>query len=160
MHYLYIMSVFYDFTFVHCTAFYSPATEALIIINKYPLKGTIVDRADFVFVARVDRRIFFTIRPKRIRGGSTYAECNSGSLKEHLLLARPAIVSLPRLARRDTTYSVQLTKHHTWCTLNWTAEAGRQTGREARKERGRMEDGREGEREQGESWEGGNNRRA
>ena len=27
-------------------------------------------------------RIFFTIRQKRIRGGSTYAECNSGSLKE------------------------------------------------------------------------------
>ena len=33
MHYLYIMPVFYVFTFVHCTAFYSPATEALINNN-------------------------------------------------------------------------------------------------------------------------------
>ena len=28
---------------------------------------------------------FFTIRQKRIRGGRTYAECNSGSLKERCL---------------------------------------------------------------------------
>ena len=34
---------------------------------------------------------------------------------------------------------MQLAKHHTRCTLNWTAEAGRE-----RKERGRIEDGREG----------------
>ena len=82
---------------------------------------------------------FFTIRKKRIRGGSTYAECNSGQRD-------PAIVSLPRVARPgDTIDSVQLlTRHHTRCTLNYTAEAGRQAGREARKERGRMEDGREG----------------
>ena len=33
MHYLYIMPVFYVFTFVHCTAFYSPATGALINNN-------------------------------------------------------------------------------------------------------------------------------
>ena len=57
----------------------------------------------------------------------------------------PAIVSLPRLARRDTIDSVQLAKHHTRCRLNWTADAGRQAG-EAWKERGRMEDGREGAR--------------
>ena len=87
---------------------------------------------------------FFNIRLKRIHGGSTYAECNSGPLKENLLLAGPRIVSLPRLARRDTIDTVQLAKYHAPCTLNWTAEAGRQVGREARKERGRMEDGREG----------------
>ena len=45
---------------------------------------------------------FFTIRQKRIRGGSTYAKCNSGQRD-------PAIVSLPRLARPgDTIDSVQL----------------------------------------------------
>ena len=79
-----------------------------------------------------------TIHQKRIRGGSTYAKCNSGQRD-------PAIVSLPRLARPgDTKDSVQLlARHHTRCTLNYTAEAGR----EARKERGRMEDGREGGRE-------------
>ena len=35
-----------------------------------------------VFVARFDRRIFLLFVKKRIRGGRTYAECNSGSLKE------------------------------------------------------------------------------
>ena len=92
-----------------------------------------------VFVARFDGLIFFTIRQKRIRGGSTHAECNSGQRD-------PAIVSLPRLARPgDTIDSVQLLAiHHTGCTFNYSAEAGRQAGREARKERGRMEDGREG----------------
>ena len=54
----------------------------------YPLKGTSFDRVYVVFGARVDLG-FFAIRQKRIRGGSTYAECNSGSLKEHLLLGRP-----------------------------------------------------------------------
>ena len=73
---------------------------------------------------------FFTIRKKRIPGGSTYAECNRGQRD-------PAIVSQPSLTRRDTIDSVQLAKHHTG--------RDRQTGREeARKERGRMEDGREG----------------
>ena len=89
---------------------------------------------------------FFTIRQKRIRGGSTYTECNSGQRD-------PAIVSLPRLARPgDTIDSVQLlARHHTRCTLNYSAKAGRQAGREARKERGRMEDWKEGR----ESEEGG-----
>ena len=32
---------------------------------------------------------FFTLRKKRIRGGSTFAKGNSGSLKRHLLLAQP-----------------------------------------------------------------------
>ena len=76
---------------------------------------------------------FFTIRQKQIRGGSTYAECNSGQRD-------PAIVSLQRLARPgDTIDSVQLLAiHNTRCTFNYTAEAGRQAGRVARKERGRM----------------------
>ena len=107
---------------------------------------------------------FFTIRQKWIRGGSTYAECNSGQRD-------PAIVSLPRLARPgDTIDSVQLlARHHTRCTFNYTAEAGRQAGRMTRKERGRMEnrreggeggrevgreEGREGGRQAGESREG------
>ena len=48
-------------------------------------------------------RIFFTIRQKRIRGGSTYAECNSGSLKEcRLQLCIRTIVSVPRIDRRYT----------------------------------------------------------
>ena len=47
----------------------------------YRRKGTSVDRVYVVFGARVYLG-FFTIRQKRIRGGSTYAECNSGSLKE------------------------------------------------------------------------------
>ena len=93
-----------------------------------------------VFVARFDRLIFFTIRQKWIRGGSTYAKCNSGQRD-------PAIVSLPRLVRPgDTIDSVQLlARHHTRCTLKYTAEEDRQAGREARKERGGMgEGGREG----------------
>ena len=94
-----------------------------------------------VFVARFNRRFFFTIHQKRIRGGSTYAECNRGQRD-------PAIVSLPCLARPDDTIdSVQLlARHHTRCTFNYTAEAGRQAGRVERKERGRMENRREGAR--------------
>ena len=63
----------------------------------------------------------------------------------------PAIVSLPRLARPgDTIYSLQLlARHHTRCTLNYSAKAGRHAGREARKERGRMYDGKVGGREGG-----------
>ena len=89
---------------------------------------------------------FFTIRKKRIRGGSTYAECNSGQRD-------PTIVSLPRLARHDTIDSGQTT-HTVYIEL-----AGSQAGRESRKERGRMDGGREGRRE-GESGEGGSNGRA
>ena len=94
---------------------------------------------------------FFTIRQKRIRGGSTYAECNSGQRD-------PVIFSLPCLARPgDTIDSVQLlARHHTRCTFNYTAEAGRQAGRVARKEQGRIENRREGGRERGR--EGGRER--
>ena len=45
---------------------------------------------------------FFTIRQKRIRGGSAYAECNSGQRD-------PAIVSLQLLAMYDTIDSGQTT---------------------------------------------------
>ena len=75
---------------------------------------------------------FFTIRQKRIPGGSTYAECNSGQRD-------PAIVSQPRLTRRDTIDSVQLAKHHTG--------RGRQTGREGDTEGARQDGGWEGGRE-------------
>ena len=82
-----------------------------------------------VFVARFDRRIFFTIRQKRIHGGSTYAECNSGSLKEHMLLGDPAIVSLPRLDRRYTMGLLSSTRQpHTRCALSSQQQAGRGEG--------------------------------
>ena len=85
----------------------------------------------FVYVCCTFRSSdFFTIRQERIRGGSTYAECNSGQRD-------PAIVSQPRLTRRDTIDSVQLAKHHTG--------GDRQTGREG---------GTEGARQDG-GWEGG-----
>ena len=88
---------------------------------------------------------FFTIRQKRIRGGSTYAECNSGQRD-------PAIVSQPRLTRRDTIDLVQLVKHHTG--------GGRQTGKEVGTEGARQDGGWEGGREQGQSGEGWSNGRA
>ena len=74
---------------------------------------------------------FFTIRQKRIRGGSTYVECNKGQRD-------PAIVSPPRLTRRDTIDSVQLAKHHTG--------GGRQTGREGGTGGARQDGGWEGAR--------------
>ena len=49
---------------------------------------------------------FFTIRQKRIRRGSTYAECNSGALKE---CENPHCASATRrLALDNRTYSAQL----------------------------------------------------
>ena len=50
-----------------------------------------VDRVCGVFFAGVDRRIFFTLRQKRIRGGSTYAERNSGPLNRY----RPQVRTPP-----------------------------------------------------------------
>ena len=103
----------------------------------YPLKGTSVDRVYVVFGARVDLG-FFTIRQKRIRSGSTFAERNSGPLKRHLLLARTPIVSVSRMARR---YSAAW-QTHIRCTLNWTA-GGRQAGKD-----GGWEEGARGGREE------------
>ena len=125
-----------------------------------PLKGTSFDRVYVVFGARVDLG-FFAIRQKRIRGGSTYAECNSGSLKEHLLLGGPAIVSLPRLDRRDTMGLHSSTRQpHTRCELSCAA-AGRQrgggregTGWDGRGREGRGGEGRVGEGSVGEGVEG------
>ena len=47
----------------------APVLEVSGSRRPYPRKGTNVDRVSVVFVARVDRRIFFTIRQKRIREG-------------------------------------------------------------------------------------------
>ena len=93
-----------------------------------------VDRV-YVCLLHVSIVGFFTIRQKRIRGGSTYAECNSGQCDL-------AIVSLPRLARPgDTIDSVQLlARHHTLYIQLYGG--GRQTGREG---------GTEGARQDGES---------
>ena len=99
---------------------------------------------------------FFTIRQKRIRGGSTFAECNSGQRD-------PAIVSLPRLARPGDTIdsAAGQTPHTVYIEL---FGEGRQTGREGDAEGARQgggweggrEGGREGEREGGR--EGGRGR--
>ena len=64
----------------------APVVEGFGSRRLYPRKDTTVDHVSLVFVARVDRGIFFTIRQKRIRGGSTYAEYNSGPLKQRRLL--------------------------------------------------------------------------
>ena len=50
------------------------------------------------------------------------------------------IVSVPRIARR---YTIQCSLPNTWCTLNWTAAADRQGGRQ--RTRARKDGG----------WEGG-----
>ena len=50
----------------------------------YPRKGTSLGRV-YVCLLHVSIVGFFTIHKKRIRGGSTYAECNSGSLKDRRL---------------------------------------------------------------------------
>ena len=86
----------------------------------------------------------FTLRQKRIRGGSTFTEGNGGPMNQHLLLARtPHVVSVSRMARR---FSIQcsLPNTHTH-TVYIELDGGRQGGR-----RGRM-----GGREQ---WEGGGRR--
>ena len=105
-----------------------------------------------VFVACFDRRFFFTIRQKRIRGGRTYADCNSGSLKER----RVCIYEFPycasatrRLALDNRTYSAQLAN----ATHKVYVELGA-AGRHGRSDKGRRMGGREqgeggGGREQG-----------
>ena len=90
----------------------------------------------YLCLLRVSIVGFCTIRQKRIRGGSTYAEYNSSQCD-------PAIVALPRLARPgDTIDSVQmLARHHKRCS--WRRQAGRQAGRQGGWH-GRREDRREG----------------
>ena len=63
----------------------APVLEGSGSRRLYRRKGTSVGRVYVVFGARVYLGFFFTIRQKRIRGGSTYAECNNGSLKERRL---------------------------------------------------------------------------
>ena len=53
----------------------APVLECSGSSRRYPRKGTRFDHVSVVFVARVDRRIFFTIRLKRIRGGGACDEC-------------------------------------------------------------------------------------
>ena len=55
----------------------APVLEGSGSRRLYRRKGTSVNRVYVVFGARVYLG-FFTIRQKRIRGGSTYAACNSG----------------------------------------------------------------------------------
>ena len=102
---------------------------------------------------------FFTIRQKRIHGGSTYAECNSGQRD-------PAIVSLPRLARPgDTIDSVQLPAGQTPHTLfiqlyGGGRHTGREGGTEGARQDGESEGGREGGGREGGRVGVGNNERA
>ena len=56
------------------------------------------------------------------------------------------IVSVPRIARRYTIQSSLPNTHTVNIELDGDRQAGIQAGREAEKERGRMEDGREGAR--------------
>ena len=60
----------------------APVVEGSGSRRLYRRKGRSVDRVYVVFGARVYLG-FLTIRQKRIRGGSTYDECNSGPLKQH-----------------------------------------------------------------------------
>ena len=102
---------------------------------------------------------FFTIPKKRIRGGSTYAECNSGSLKDRRLqLWIPHCLSATRRLALNNRGLRNRVSNHTH-GVYWIG-----CGREAGKDRRRTEDGREGTggegREQGdgvrEQWcEGG-----
>ena len=94
----------------------------------------------------------FTLRQKRIRGGSTFVEGNSGPLKRHPFLARTPPISQCHAWLGATKYSAAC-QTHIRCTWNWTAGV-RHAGREAGKERGRMEDGRE-QREGGEGMSKG-----
>ena len=65
----------------------APVLEGYVSRRRHLWKGTRVDRVCIVFVARCKRR-FSYCSSKRIRGGSTFSERNSGPLKRHLLLVR------------------------------------------------------------------------
>ena len=64
---------------------------------------------------------FFTISKKRIRRGSTYAECTSRSLKERRLqLWLPhCLTAARRLALNKRGLLNTACQPHTLCTLNW-----------------------------------------
>ena len=63
---------------------------------------------------------FFTIRQKRIRGESTYAECNTGPLKEQLLLVRPChcLTATPGYARHNRLSAAGQTPHTVYIELS------------------------------------------
>ena len=79
-----LLNLYYKRVDTYLCSALTPVLEGSGSRRLYTRKGTSVDRVSVVFVARVYLG-FFTIRQKRIRGGSTYAECNSGSLKERRL---------------------------------------------------------------------------
>ena len=78
------------------------------------------------FVARFDRRIFY-YSSKRIRVGSTHAECNSGSLQDRRLqLWIPHCLSdTRRLALNNGGLLNTTCQPHTRCTLHWVRRGGR-----------------------------------
>ena len=92
---------------------------------------------------------FFTIRQKRIPDGGAFAEGNSAP-QTTLAAAMNTPLSQCHAPLGATQYNAacHIALH---CTLNWTA-AGMLAGREAEKERGRMDDWREGARW---GWDGG-----
>ena len=102
---------------------------------------------------------FFTIRQKRIRGGSIRTlNVTAGHWKNIWYWGDPAIVSLPRLDRRETMGLLSSTRQpHTQCALSCTA-AGRQRGgrggREGTGREGRVGEWREGVGGEGVGWEG------
>ena len=106
-----------------------------------------------MFVARFDRRIFLPISQTPIRVGSTYAECNSGSLKQHVILARPhhCLPAMPGTIYPGATQYIQCSwPNNTLCALIWTA-----AGMQAVRRPGRSQEGwRVGRRKQGEDGEG------
>ena len=115
----------------------------------YPLKGTSFDRVYVVFGARVDLG-FFAIRQKRIRGGSTYAECNSVSLKEHLPLGRPrhCLTATPGSARHHGPTPFNSPTSHAVCIERGEGEGwegGDGTGRDGSGGEGRGGEGRGGD---------------
>ena len=136
----------------------TPVLEGSGSRRLYPPKSIYV-----VFGARVHLG-FFTICQKRICDGSTYAEHNSGSLKQQMILARlhHCLTAMPGKARHNRPSAAGQTTHTVCIDLNGGRHAGRE---EAGKEQGRMEGGREGSRggieggsddaRQGESVSGG-----
>ena len=84
----------------------------------------------------------FTLRQKRIRGAGTFAEGNSGPLKQHLLVARTHHCLRSRMARRNTIQCSLPNTYGVHCIGR--CEAVRQGAVQGRSEEGREEDGREG----------------
>ena len=101
-------------------------------------------RASTLFVAyslHVSIVGFCTLRQKRIRGGSTYAERNSGPLQRHLLLMRTPPLSQCHAWLGATQFSAACQTH---TGVHIELDGVKQAGRE-----GAMKDG---------GWEGGSKR--